>query len=119
MNKTLVNLTLAVVTEEVENILDSYPRYPYQEAFAPSGLRQDLIAYVLSRVPNTYTALPSSDVMSDKTVQVRCSSEQLIHIENLIHTGISDVLHSYHKIDHRLPSQSWNLGVGARMANRC
>lgn len=43
MEKTLVNLTLAVVTEEVENILDSYPRYPYQEAFSPSGLRQDLI----------------------------------------------------------------------------
>ncbi|XZN97542.1 MAG: hypothetical protein ACM65K_04360 [Microcoleus sp.] len=117
MNKTLVNLTLAVVTEEVENILDSYPRYPYQEAFAPSGLRQDLIAYVLSRIPNTYTALSPLDAMSNKTVQVRCSSEQLINIENLIHTGISDVLHSYHKTDHRLPSQTWNLGI-ARIANR-
>ena len=114
MLKTLVNLTLAVVTEEVENILDSYPRYPYQEAFSPSGLRQDLIAYVLSRIPNTYRAIATSDSMSHTTVQVRCSSEQLIHIENLIHTGISDVLHSYEKRDYRI-HETFKFGV--RVAN--
>lgn len=114
MDKTLVNLTLAVVTEEVENILDAYPRYPYQEAFSPSGLRQDLIAYVLSRIPNTYTAIAPCDSMSHTTVQVRCSSEQLLHIENLIHTGISDVLHSYDKIDYRTPE---TFKFGARVAN--
>lgn len=114
MDKTLVNLTLGVVTEEVENILDSYPRYPYQEAFSPSGLRQDLIAYVLSRIPNTYTVIAPFDSLLNKNVQVRCSSEQLLHIENLIHTGISDVLHSYDKIDHRTPE---TFKFGARVAN--
>ena len=114
MEKTLVNLTLAVVTEEVENILDSYPRYPYQEAFSPSGLRQDLIAYVLSRIPNTYTAIAPFDSMSHTTIQVRCSSEQLLHIENLIHTGISDVLHSYNNIDYRIPQ---TFKFAARAAN--
>jgi hypothetical protein len=114
MDKTLVNLTLAVVTEEVENILDSYPRYPYQEAFACSGLRQDLIAYVLSRIPNTYTAIASSDSMSHTIVQVRFSSERLLHIENLIHKGISDVLHSYEKIDYLTPEV---FKFGARVAN--
>ena len=114
MQKTLVNLTLAVVTEEVENILESYPMYPYQEAFSSSGLRQDLIAYVLSRIPNTYSAIASSDSLSNNTIQVRCSSEQLLHIENLIHTGISDVLYSYHNIDYRIPE---TLNFGARVAN--
>lgn len=114
MQKTLVNLTLAVVTEEVENILDSYPRYPYQEAFSPSGLRQDLIAYVLSRIPNTYTAIAPSDALLNNTVQIRCSSEQLLHIENLIHTGISDVLHNYDKIDYDIPE---TFNFGARVAN--
>jgi len=114
MQKTLVNLTLAVVTEEVENILDSYPRYPYQEAFSPSGLRQDLIAYVLSRIPNTYTAMAPFDSLPNKNVQVSCSSEQLLHIENLIHTGIRDVLHSYDKIDYRTPE---TFKSGARVAN--
>jgi len=115
MHKTLVNLTLAVVTEEVENILETYPKHPYQQAFAPSGLRQDLIAYVLSRIPNTYTAIESSESASNQTIQVRCSSEQLLHIENLIHTGIGDVLHSYHKIDDCVPQA---VRSGARAFNR-
>jgi len=105
MQKNLVNITLAVVTEEVEIILESYPKYPDQEAFSPSGLRQDLIAYVLSRVPNKYIAIDSGESVSNHTVQVRCSSEQLLRIEDLIHTGIRDLLDSYEKIDYRLREQ--------------
>lgn len=104
MQKNLVNMTLALVTEEVEIILGSYPKYPYQEAFSPWGLRQDLIAYVLSRVPNKYIAIDSRE-SPNQTLQIRCSSDQLLHIENLIHTGIRDVLHSYQKIDCRLSEQ--------------
>jgi hypothetical protein len=104
MQKNLVNVTLAAVTEEIEIILESYPKYPYQEAFSPSGLRQNLIAYVLSRVPNKYIAIDSESV-SCETVQFRCSSEQLVHIENLIHTGICDVLHSHENIDYHLLEQ--------------
>ena len=100
MQKSLVNITLAVVIEEVEIILESYPKYPYQEAFSPSGLRQDLIAYVLSRVPNKYTAIDSSEYISAQAVHFRCSSEQLLEIEDLIHTGIRDVLHSHDAIDY-------------------
>jgi hypothetical protein len=114
MPKTLVNLTLSVVTEEVEIILESYPKHPYQEAFSPSGLRQDLIAYVLSRVPNTYTAIEASESASNQTVQVRCSSEQLLHIENLIHTGILDLLYSGQKIDYRVPE---TVRFGARVSS--
>ena len=102
MQKNLVNITLGVVTEEVEIILGSYPNHPYQQAFSHSGLRQDLIAYVLSRVPNKYTAIDSGESVSNQTIQVRCSSEQLLQIENLIHTGICDLLHSYQKVDYRV-----------------
>jgi len=105
MQKTLVNITLAVVTEEVEIIFESYPHYPYQQAFSPSGLRQDLIAYVLSRVPNKYTAIDSGESVANHTSQVRCSSEQLLQIENLIHTGIRDLLDSHQKIDYGLPEE--------------
>lgn len=114
MQKTLVNHTLSIVTEEVEIILESYPKYPYQQAFSPSGLRQDLIAYVLSRVPNTYTAIEASESVSNQTGQVRCSSEQLLHIENLIHTGIRDVLHSDRKRDYRVPE---TVRLGARVSS--
>jgi hypothetical protein len=105
---------LIVVTEEIEIILESYPKHPYQQAFSPSGLRQDLIAYVLSRVPNTYTAIEASESVSKQAVQVRCSSEQLLNIENLIHTGIRDVLHSYHRIDYCLPK---TVSSGAKVSN--
>ncbi|MCC3413649.1 MAG: hypothetical protein JGK24_30060 [Microcoleus sp. PH2017_29_MFU_D_A] len=101
MQKNLVNITLGVVTEEVEIILGSYPNHPHQQVFSHSGLRQDLIAYVLSRVPNKYTAIDSGESANQK-VQVRCSSEQLLQIENLIHTGIRDLLHSYQKVDYRV-----------------
>ena len=105
MQKHLVNITLGVVTEEVEIILESYPHYPYQQAFSPSGWRQDLIAYVLSRVPNKYTAIDSGESVANHTSQVRCSSEQLLQIENLIHTGIRDLLDSHQKIDYGLPEE--------------
>ncbi len=104
MPKNLVNITLSAVTEEIEIILESYPKYPYQEAFSPSGLRQDLIAYVLSRVPNRYMAIDSESV-SGKTVEFRCSSEQLLEIEDLIHTGIRDVLHNDDNINYSLLEQ--------------
>lgn len=113
MQKNLVNITLGAVTEEVEIILESYPKYPYQQAFSHSGLRQDLIAYVLSRVPNKYIAIDSGE-SANHTVQVRCSSEQLLHIENLIHTGIGDLLHSHQKIDYRLREQ---VKFGSRVAS--
>ncbi|WP_293128583.1 hypothetical protein [Microcoleus sp. bin38.metabat.b11b12b14.051] len=104
MPKNLVNITLGAVIEEVEMILESYPKYPYQQAFSHSGGRQDLIAYVLSRVPNKYMAIDSGE-SANQTVQFRCSSEQLMQIENLIHTGIGDLMHRYPKVDYRLLEQ--------------
>jgi hypothetical protein len=49
MNKQLINVTLSVVTEEIEHILETYPKYPYQQAFSAFELRQDLIAQDLRR----------------------------------------------------------------------
>lgn len=92
MSKILVNITLAIVTEEIENILGIYPKYPYQEAFAPSGLRQDLIAYVLNHIPNKYRTIEETSLNLSQTIPLICSAEQQIHIENLIHRGIKDLL---------------------------
>ena len=55
MSATIVNLTVPIVTEEIENVLCRYPHHPYQQAFAIPDLRQKLLVYVLSRVPNQYT----------------------------------------------------------------
>lgn len=103
MNKQIINLTLPVVIEEIEHILVTYPRYPYQEAFSAAGLRQDLIAYVLSRVPNTYTVVEETQSSSNPTLLPCYSSERLLDIEHWIHLGIRDVLHVYNRSNSYMP----------------
>lgn len=103
MNKKIINLTLPIVTREIEYVLATYPRYPYQQAFTSSGLLLDLIAYVLSRIPNTYTVIEETKSSSNNQVSDRCSTEQLLDIENLIHLGIRDVLDVHRQTSEHLP----------------
>lgn len=102
MAKTIVNLTLPVVVEQIETVLEAYPDRPYQQAFAIPDLRQELIAYVLSRVSNYYT------VVEEQLTQVQpaiCSLEQKLQIETLVTRGIQDILQQHWEWSiHRLPS---------------
>jgi hypothetical protein len=41
----------AYVLQEIENILQDYPEYPYQIAFSSDELRAQLVAHVLRYVP--------------------------------------------------------------------
>lgn len=56
MSKSIVNLTIPWVVAEIEQVLETYPHHPYQQAFANPDLRQELIAYVLTRIHNVYVA---------------------------------------------------------------
>lgn len=55
MSHELVDLTLSTVIQEIENVLDEYPKNPYQRAFALPELHQKLIDHVLNNVPNYNT----------------------------------------------------------------
>lgn len=103
MNKQIINLTLPVVIEEIEQILATYPRHPYQQAFSAAGLRQDLVAYVLSRVPNQYAVVEETQSSSNPTVLPHCSTKRLLDIEHWIHLGIRDVLHVYNRSNCYMP----------------
>ena len=92
MNMKIVNLTLAVVIEKIEDILDTYPNYPYHQAFSPSNLRQELINYVLNRISTIYTVIEEVQEPLILSSLVGCSSDQRHHIERLIHRGIGDIL---------------------------
>ena len=80
MEKKLLNLTLAIVIYKIDNILKIYPRYPYQEAFSATGLRQDLVAYVLNRVPNKFTVLEKEEEILKKNLLLLCPHQELSDI---------------------------------------
>ncbi len=90
MSRNNVNLTISVVEAEAENLLHSYPYYPYQQAFAVPSLRQKLIAYVLSRIPHLYAVIEAQELSTDELLH--CPPEQRQQIETLIHCGIRFLL---------------------------
>lgn len=94
MSKIVFNLTLAVVTDEIEQIetvFKTYPAHPYQQAFAIPNWRQQLIAYVLSRVPNTYKSIEETEPLVDLNSLPSCL-ERRLHIETLLYQGIWQLL---------------------------
>ena len=99
MEKKLLNLTLSVVLNKLENILTTYPQYPYQEAFSATGLHQDLVAYVLNRVPNKFTVLEEQEELSKPNLLLLYPSQDLLDMEFFIHLGICELLHSYKRIN--------------------
>lgn len=91
MVKTLVNLTHQAVIAKIETVLDSYPYHPHRQAFANPDLRQELIAYVLTRIPCTYGALnEQSDSLL--TYNPNCYLDRHIQLESLVHQGICCIL---------------------------
>jgi hypothetical protein len=103
MNKQVINVTLSVVIEEIEHILATYPAYPYQHAFSAPSLRENLIAYVLKRVPNQHVVVEETQSSSNPTLLPCYSTQRLLDIEHWIHLGIRDVLHVYNRSNCYMP----------------
>ena len=96
MGTKIINLTLSVVLEEIENTFNNYPNYPYQELSTFLDLNQSLINYVMSQIPNTYTFIEETQAPSNQGVLPHYSEEDRLHIENLIHRGIHHAMQIYH-----------------------
>jgi hypothetical protein len=94
--KTVVNLTQQSVVGEIEGVLNTYPYHPYQKAFAIPDLRQELIAFVLTRLPSFEGAMSEGHISLVEADQgslayyklPRKPLEQQFHLQNLIHQGI-------------------------------
>ncbi|MEH1943837.1 MAG: hypothetical protein V7L01_26955 [Nostoc sp.] len=93
---TVVNLTQQSIVGEIESVLDTYPYHPYQEAFAIPDLRQELISFVLNRIPSFYTAMSNGQIPLAEAEEASLAYyklpgkplEQQLHLQNLIHQGI-------------------------------
>lgn len=92
MVKSLVNLTHQAVLAEIESVLETYSYYPHQQAFAIPDLRQELIAYVLSRIACAYNVIDSQQVKSLEYKSPHQCLEEQLQLENLIHQGIYFIL---------------------------
>lgn len=111
MTKTLVNLTTPIVITEIEQTLLTYPSYPYQKIFANPDTRQELIAYVLSRIQSFYTVCEEGEHVEGSGNFGKSFSTTQEIIDNLIHAGIHDLLNQYHDASH-IPEEI-NPGLAA------
>lgn len=109
MYQKIVNLTVSEVVDEIESVLETYPHHPYQQAFSVPNLRQELIAYVLSRISNRY-AVCDRDSNSEQQ-DSRTSSQTRNSQVAVIHQGIRQIfLKHFEQIRHQIPeSESSDL----------
>ncbi len=106
MSKTILNLTMPVIVEVIERVINTYPHHPYQQAFAIPELRQELITYVLNRVSNLYIVDENRQPISKQTKTLDSSLEQKLYIESVICEGIERIIRNRsEKISHQIPGE--------------
>jgi hypothetical protein len=104
--KTIVNLTMAAVVREIDEVLETYPHHPYQKAFSIPDLRQELIAHVLSQISNCYIVVARTQQPSVTLNSLPCSLEEKECIKALIHKEIENVWHKNEKeLSHQIPEE--------------
>ena len=92
MSFDLINLTLPLVIQEIEDVLNEYPEHPYQSAFSIHEFRQKLIAHVLSQVPNQY-AISGEQTSARKPSPLHSSLlAERMYLETIVRGGILHIL---------------------------
>jgi hypothetical protein len=94
MAAKLVNLTLLKVIKEIQNILDICPTQAHQKLASNPNLQQQLIAYVLSRVPNRHVAIEEEYLSLISPHSICCSTLEQLEIENLVNEGVYYLMQS-------------------------
>lgn len=102
MFQNIVNSTASEIVGEIESVLETYPHHPYQQAFSVPTLRQELLAYVLSRISNHYIVC-DRDSNADLQTSSGSSPERNSRAA-VIHQGIQQVfLNHFEEIQHQIP----------------
>ncbi|QLE39640.1 hypothetical protein FD723_03470 [Nostoc sp. C052] len=92
MSHALINLTLPIVIQEIDNVLNEYPEHPYQLAFSIHELRQKLIAHILSHVPNRYVVEEVEESSRHPNVYYSFPLKERLHLETVVHGSILHIL---------------------------
>ncbi|MEA5420680.1 hypothetical protein VB712_15710 [Spirulina sp. CCNP1310] len=104
MGKTLVNRTHLLVQDDIEYILAEQPK-PVQERFRSCNLIPDLLAYVLSRIPNLYAVCEENEPLGFSPITHE-SAQRKLQREALIYQGIYCVLEKSHSPQISEPAQN-------------
>jgi hypothetical protein len=105
----LINLTLPKVIQEIEHALNDYPEYPYQSAFSIPELRQQLIAHILSQIPNHY-GVQGIEKPSKKPSSLYSSPiKERLYIETVVHGSILHILRENADSIHLAIASTGNL----------
>lgn len=109
MSMLIVNLTSLKVNGELENFLGTiYPDDAYQEILSNPELRQKLLDYILSRLPNRYAALNSDKIISIyPTESLYCSTLEKLEIEELAQQGVSHLILSESSGNFPFTQEDW------------
>jgi hypothetical protein len=92
MTQAIVNLALPVIADKVKAALDDVANNSLPTQSMSHLFREELVTYVLRRVPTIYAVAESSRVGS-RPAPVHCfSKEQQNHIDVLIQEGIDYLL---------------------------
>lgn len=106
MTKTIVNVTQYSILQEIERILELHPNHPYQQAFAQPDRHQQLIAWVLNRIPNVFIVADETEEATIHPSYAPYCSDQQSCLEYVIREGIQDILAQNHEeIEHDIPDE--------------
>lgn len=88
MSKKIVNLTLSVVEQELDSLLEMYPHKLHQLELTPD-LRKELLVYVLNRIPNVYKTSDDLNLDNPNVKTFSCTLEQKMQIRALFFQGVN------------------------------
>jgi hypothetical protein len=92
MEKTIDALMLSVVNKSLNQVLETYPDYPYQKALNNPEFRRHLITRVLSQLSNWHPSEEQKEKAASSSDHLQLSPEDKIHIQNLIRQEIAYII---------------------------
>lgn len=97
MNNKTINLTLLNATKLLNEFIVKHPGKFYRKALSNAEFRQNLIDYILIRVPNRYRAADESIKSSFSTETIKIIDKEKLQIEKLIYQGFYYLIRNENK----------------------
>jgi hypothetical protein len=106
MSKVVINLTQQSILQKIEQVLERYPDHLYQQAFAHPDTRQELLVWVLNRIPNLFTVLETCEASGGYSGRASFYHDDLSYMEFVIRQGIREIMTQEQPIiEHYLPER--------------